>query len=90
MQIHQKQVTTVSLHHGTHSGFMLRRDGKNFQLSIVDEGHVVHLLLSAQDLQRLRQEIALAECQAKQEMSHLPTAEKSVPAWASLDWLCYN
>lgn len=61
MQIDQRHVTTVNLHDSRARDFVLLQDGRGYKLSCVSREDVVHILLSGQDLLKLRQELVKYE-----------------------------
>ena len=101
MQIDQRHVTTVNLHDGRVRDFVLLKDGRGYKLSSVSKDDVVNLLLSPQDVQKLRQELAQTEAKESRPEPPAPLAlarKEAAPAeessyvfqWSTLDWLSFN
>jgi hypothetical protein len=59
MQVDQRRVTAISLRDGCDRECLLVHDGAGYRLSFVSRDDVVNLYLSAADLHKLRQEIAV-------------------------------
>jgi hypothetical protein len=91
MQVQQKNVTTVNLHHGSLSSFVLRKCEQEYQLSIVSADQAVHILLSVHDLQRLRYEVGKVDVRESYVVPH-PTEHAGTPLGhgSSLEWLAFN
>jgi hypothetical protein len=96
MQIEQRHVTTVNLNDGRVRDFVLVKDGRGYKLSSISRDDAVNLLLSAHDVQKLRQELARTEIkEVRPEPAHKEPpaderAESYVFQWSTLDWLSFN
>jgi hypothetical protein len=105
MQIDQRHVTTVNLHDGRARDLVLLEDGRGYRLSWVSREDIVHVLLSEQDLRKLRHELARTEVKDGRKEPHpvpeprpvVEVAEPCAPApqsyhfqWSTMDWLSFN
>ena len=98
MHVDQKQVTTINLLDGKNHDFVIRKDGWGFKLSSVSKDEVVHLVLSANDFHKLRQELAESErMEAKKPTLALPERRENghlvspcIFQWSTADWLAFN
>jgi|GEM_PF-4522295 len=61
MQIEQRRITRIDLHDGKARCFVLQREDPGYKLSAVSKDDVLHIVCSAQDLQRMRQEVMRPE-----------------------------
>ncbi len=99
MHVDQRQVTTIDLIDGQTHNFVLLKDGWGYKLTSATSDEVVNIFLSANDLQRLRQELAKPEVKefkrehqpvrAKPDSTAL-TAGSCVFQWSTMDWLSFN
>jgi hypothetical protein len=105
MQIDQRQVTTLNLHDGRARDLVLLEDGRGYRLSWVSGEDIVHVLLSAQDVHRLRHELAKVDGKdGRKELRPVPEPRPTVEVresrasmpesyhfqWSTLDWLSFN
>jgi hypothetical protein len=78
MQIDQRQVTSINLQDGRCRDVTLLNDARGYRLNLVSKEEVVTIHLTAQDLQRLRQEIM------RTGFSDTP---KEMPTWSGMPHL---
>jgi hypothetical protein len=79
MHVEQRRLTLIDLHDGKARSFVLQREAPGWKLSAVSKDDVLHLMCSAHDLQRLRDEVMRPELaphwKSQTENWTMPTSE---------------
>ena len=101
MQIDQRRVATISLQQEPRREVYIHPEGRGFRLCLVAKDEVVNILLSSEDLQKLRRavatvdpgvataEFAFTEGEARRKRSAYP-GQKSFTVFAELDELNWD
>jgi hypothetical protein len=100
MQIDQRCVATISLQHEPKREVYIHPDGRGFRLCLVAKDEVVNVILSAEDLRKLRRalgacdstdcpaEFAFAESQGQKRVGFhsVPNARSAFAELDELNW----
>jgi hypothetical protein len=89
MYIDQRHVTTISLQDGRARDVALVEDERGPELRLFSKDDVVHIRLSARDLQKLRQVLLTTNVHSRNTVC--VGAPESYPFhWDATDWLAFN
>ena len=104
MQIDQRRVATISLQQEPKREVYLHPEGRGYRLCLVARDEAVNILLSVQDVQKLRRALGTLDLGdssrefafAESENRHMPSSGREMwficqpnrLNWKELDWLC--